>query len=442
MSSPKSFTVYRQGVEAPDSERLLNSLHVAAGLQDYKPENPAVEQAAQTQQVVAQDKTEEVAIDNSKQEIKPNLSPEFEAPLGRVSDIPDIFKNDTSTGSEEQAQVKNPANTNESTNTEAVKEKPPVENFYQNNLSRIADTFDLNIDLEGIELDDETYVQGLQSILEKKVTDGVQSVFESISQTDKRADSLLRALSEGADQKTIDALINNFQSAATLTKINTETEEGKIEVLRKVWVDLKGMPKDLFDNDVRQWQANGQIDTRFSHAEQEYQKHYSDQEKNIMKADEQRREEETRVMNARIKTVAEKLNERKDLSRDDKNRIYQACFTPSKNVKNMTLFEEQIFEIQQKNPEALIDLVDFMTNKKAYLNRVTQTAVNEAVKNQFNGPGAKGIVVSQKPDVLNASRAKENTPDNTAQAAATTAKTPAGKPSNNWWAEQLGIQKK
>lgn len=438
MSYPQSFKVYRQGFEAPDAEQLQNNLRVAAGLQDPAPVAPAVEPKVQQQQNVTQDKTEEVVVDNSKQEVKPNLSPEFEAPIGRVSQIPDVFKaeeEDDSVGSQVQ-------NTNgDQSQTTQVKEQPPVENFYQSNLSKIADKFDLDIDLDGIELDDEAYLQGLQSIVDKKVNDGVQSIFESISQNDKRADTLLRALSEGADQKTLDDLINNFQSAATLSKINTETEEGKIEVLRKVWVDIKGMPENLFENDIRQWQANGQIDTRFSHAEQEYKKHFDAQEKNILKADEQRREEEARIMNTRIKTVAEKLNERKDMSRDDKNRIYQACFAPSKNIKNMTVFEEQIFEIQQKDPDTLIDLVDFMTNKKAYLQRITQSAVNEAVKNQFNGAGAKGIVVSQKPDMLTTTRSKEVVTENTAQAAANKAKTSPVKPTNNFWAEQLGLKK-
>jgi hypothetical protein len=174
---------------------------------------------------------------------------------------------------------------------------------------------------------------------------------------------IVEYLEEGGNP---DDIIEIFKESKELNQINTTNSQGKIEYLKRYYVDELGWTDNLFQKTVKGWESADMLDEQFEETkylmEGILQKRIEDKKIQQQEYNAQQEQLKRNFQNS-IETV---LGEEEDLSGQDKKQIREALFNynvPLGDGRIVNRFTAEFMKIQS-NPKEYLDLIKHVLFKE------------------------------------------------------------------------------
>jgi PAS domain-containing protein len=232
-------------------------------------------------------------------------------------------------------------------------------------------------DREKLEITEEVYAQLAIAQEQRKV----ESLFSDlIDSTGIYGKAILSHLKNGGNP---DEIIDLFKEQKQVEAIDTKTEDGQIELIHRYYSEIVGWKPEKIKKHIQNLVSNpDEMKEEVGDISEKYDEYYQEQLQVIDHNQKQAEQAELRRQQIFSQSITKHINEREDLTDRDKKNLQRAILDFKHALpdgRKVNDFYVNIAQMQQ-DPQKFIDLVQFVTNKEAYDNKIrskTETRVAE-----------------------------------------------------------------
>lgn len=233
---------------------------------------------------------------------------------------------------------------------------------------------------EDLEITEEVYAE----IALQQAQHSASEMFnELIDGTGDYGKAIISHIKSGGNPEEV---IDIFKEQKTTESIDTSTEEGKQLKIEQYYKDVLGWKPERVKKFVNRLVEDNEIDTEFESVEDSYKEHYKQKiqetQNKAEEADRKKREDQNKF----VESIKSALNETADLTEKEKRQISSSILDfkhKLNNGKSVNDFYLKFAEMQQ-DPKQYIELVQFVTDKEAYKEKMRKKENSNASREQFN----------------------------------------------------------
>lgn len=209
-------------------------------------------------------------------------------------------------------------------------------------------------------------------------------------------------------------IIDLFKEQKSIENMNTSSEEGKQSKIEAYYSDVLNWKPERVRKHVNRLLENDEIDEEFENVEESFKTHY---ESKLQETQAKQREAEQAKLDSQKKfvdSIKSSLDANTDLTSREKQHIASSMLDFKHKLSNgqkVNDFYLKFAEVQA-DPNEYVELVQFVTNKKQYLERITKKSETKANKKAFEfikGNTALAKPKSQNISINDASNKKQGT---------------------------------
>jgi hypothetical protein len=181
-----------------------------------------------------------------------------------------------------------------------------------------------------------------------------------------------------------DEIINLFKEEHQINALDPAVPIDQKEMIRKYYKDILEWENDDIETFINKAEADKELEKYSGIARKKYQKHIDtaiNTKNTELKAREEKASQDKQLF---VDTMSGAIDDLK-LPREKADMLKRSLFVPAFKVspqKTITAFQAQMLNIQQ-NPEEYLDLIRFVMDKKAYLERASVKKQNTQAQEQF-----------------------------------------------------------
>lgn len=297
---------------------------------------------------------------------------------------PTVPANATTTVSEPVVTTQEPTTTEPPEPTEPAVQSTPddVKQVLKNTVEHLINSglwedFDGRQDLE---FDEDTYAK----LSAAQVQNKVEGMFaELVDNTGIYGKAILTHLRNGGNP---DDVIDLFKEQKQVESIDTTTDEGKIELIHRYYSDIVGWKPDRIKKHIQTLTTNpDDMKEEVTEINEKYDEYYQEQLGQIEQQNQARQAAEVQRQRAFSQNINKAITEREDLPAKDKKFLERAILDFRHELpdgRRVNDFFVQFAKIQQ-DPQAYLDLVQFVMDKESYDIRIKSRAETKAATNAF-----------------------------------------------------------
>jgi hypothetical protein len=213
----------------------------------------------------------------------------------------------------------------------------------------------------------------------------VQSMFsELLDETGEYGKAIISHIKNGGNP---DEVIDIFKEQKQLATIDTNTFEGRVEKIEAYYTDVIGWkPEKIKRYLERISQDQDEFDTEFTEVEEKYNEYYQEKLDEINERTNTQKKEQEQKKQQFVSNIKNVLEARTDLTKKDQGLIESALFNYKYKLPNGQQVNEFFvkFAELQKDPQAYVDLVLYVMDKKRVVEKQNQTIAKKESIKQFN----------------------------------------------------------
>jgi hypothetical protein len=235
---------------------------------------------------------------------------------------------------------------------------------------------------EEIEFDEKTYAELAAAQQQAKVEEQFNELLDSTGDYGK---AIIGHIKNGGNPEDV---IDIFKEQKQIQAIDTKTEEGKIELVGKYYSEIIGWKPEKVRKHLKNLLEGeeGDLDSEVEDVEKSYNEYHAQQLAEINRQTEQAKQAEIRKQETFKTNIKSTLSKREDLTDKEKRTLEKSILDFKHKLQNGTVVNDFYikFAEMQSDPQQYIDLVQFVTDKKAYDEKLIRNLKTDVSKNSFN----------------------------------------------------------
>lgn len=263
----------------------------------------------------------------------------------------------------------------EEKDTQKVETLDAVRAILTNKLERL--NLELEKDLN--ELTEEELVNLEEQIDEYKINQEIDKRWNTLKSSNKQLDKILSYLENDGDPTEI---VHLFAEQKQVEKIDTSTEQGKVELLKTYYTNVMGWDEYKVDNKIERLANSGMLEDEVNDIQPEYDKYFEKKQDEIIAQKEEQKKQKIKQKQKEINEF-ESLLSNKPLGEPLKKTLRDVAFNNVKvDDKIIPFFDYRIQQFKE-NPETFYKLVTFLANPLKYDEMVLQEKSNKITTNEM-----------------------------------------------------------
>lgn len=293
--------------------------------------------------------------------------------------------------------------------TEDIIEETPVEykEVLKNTVSYLIDKgiwkdFE---DRDKLELDDKTYAE-LALTQNKSI---VEDMFnELVDSTGVYGKAIIDHIKGGGNP---DLIIDIFKEQKQIEAIDTNNDEGKLELIGSYYSNVLGWKPDRIQKHLKRVIADEDLEVEFKEINDQYESHYKSQLDLVNKEREDAKKAAIERQKEFVNNIQKSLTEMGYTEKEKRfleNSLLDIKKLPDGNVG--TQFNAKFSELQ-KDPKKLIKLVEFVMDEDNFINKIKTEAKTKASVDAFKFIKGNGTTSKTPSSQSVENNSKQNTLD-------------------------------
>ncbi|PRY38434.1 hypothetical protein CLV58_109161 [Spirosoma oryzae] len=309
--------------------------------------------------------------------------------------------------------VSDPAQPTSDTVDEAEQEKEFTSQVFKRQVQKLIDK-GLWQDVEGLDemvLDEDSFDELARMQDEYRIEQGWQSV----KQASPLVNDIFSIIEAGGNPEQILELHRDHQQLAA---INTDTLEGKKELIARYYEDVVGFPKTEVNRRLKKLDLDGEaeIEAEFSIANQKYGEHFQKEKDRITQAETDRLAAIEARKRQKLEASVAHLRSQKVADSEIRSQL-GAIYTPKWKMPDtgevLSEFDYQLLQIRN-DPQKSLELARFVLNRDKFVKELTTQATNQVVEQNYQKLKfkPKPTATTPAPGQSGPGRPRTDTPEN------------------------------
>lgn len=233
-----------------------------------------------------------------------------------------------------------------------------------------------------IEFDEKTYAELAAAQQASKVDELFNELLDSTGDYGK---AIIGHIKNGGNPEDV---IDIFKEQKQIQAIDTKTEEGKIELVGRYYSEIIGWKPEKVRKHLKNLLEGeeGDLDSEVEDVEKSYTDYHAQQLSEINKQTELAKKAELKKQEDFKINIKGVLTKREDLTDKEKKNLEKSILDFKHKLPNGTAVNDFYvkFAEMQSDPQQYVDLVQFVTDRKAYDEKIVRNLKTDVNKNSFN----------------------------------------------------------
>lgn len=236
---------------------------------------------------------------------------------------------------------------------------------------------------EEIEFDEKTYSELAAAQQTAKASELFDELLDSTGDYGK---AIITHIKNGGNPEDV---IDIFKEQKEVQTIDTKTDEGKLELIGKYYSEVVGWKPERIKRHLKgllDSTEEGELDTEVSDIQERYDEYYQKQLQEVNKQQEETKAAELRKQEAFKTNIKDTISKREDLTSTEKKVLEKSILDFRHKLPNGTVVNDFYvkFAQMQSDPKQYVDLVQFVTDRKAYDAKIVRNLKTETNSKAFN----------------------------------------------------------
>lgn len=239
------------------------------------------------------------------------------------------------------------------------------------------------VDFEGrdtLDINSETWAE----IANNQAQNAAYEMFnELLDETGEYGKAIISYIKEGGNPNEI---IDIFKEQKSIESIDTSTESGKQVKIEQYYKDVLGWKEERINKHINRLIENDEVDEEFETIDEAYQKYYKDKISETQQKQNELKQKQIDIQKQFVNSIKNVLDENSTLTNKDKQIIASSILDFKHTLDNGQKVNDFYLKFAdvQKDPKEYVELVQFIMDKKGYLERIKQKETTVANKKVFN----------------------------------------------------------
>jgi hypothetical protein len=233
---------------------------------------------------------------------------------------------------------------------------------------------------EDLEITDEIYAQLAIEQEQRKI----QNLFSDlVDSTGRYGKAILSHLKNGGNP---DDIIDIFKEQKQIEAIDTASEEGKLELIHRYYSDVIGWKPEKVKKHIQNLVTNPEdLTEEVGDIAEKYNEYYNQQLAEVEVQQKAIEAAEARKQQMFTQTISQHISQREDLTDREKKSLERSILDFRHDLKDGRKVNDfyVAFAQMQQDPQQYIDLVQFVTNREAYDQKILSKGETRAAEKTF-----------------------------------------------------------
>ena len=246
---------------------------------------------------------------------------------------------------------------------------------YAKSIGRLPEDFELEDD---VVLDDESYTK-IMDYENQFVYDTIASQVRQ-DYVEKLGDNIVKFVEAGGDVTQIAELV---KAQNEVTQLSTSTQSGQKAIVSKYYTEVLKWKPERLEKHIDRLIVDGDLEKEANDVKEDFDESFQKEQAKLVQKQQERFEKQQEMEKKQIDSFASVL-ESKGMIKKDITQYIEYAFEDIEvgNGLKMPKLDLRILQIQ-KNPEELLELIQFIDNKKEFLKRKAIEINNPKVDKTF-----------------------------------------------------------
>lgn len=181
-------------------------------------------------------------------------------------------------------------------------------------------------------------------------------------------------------------LISIFQEMKEINEVDTTTEDGKLEYLKRYYVDELGWPESKFKRDSSNWIDNEVLDEEVGIVKEKLNASLAAKAERKRQEAEAYKKQQEEVQQNFANNINSALSQREDITEKERREILSDILTYNQKLPDGRVVNKVTLDFMklQADPQSYIDFVRFVRNPKKYNSSKEKEGESRANKKTWN----------------------------------------------------------
>lgn len=241
---------------------------------------------------------------------------------------------------------------------------------------------------EELDITEDVYAELAAKQFESRLNDEVSEILDSTGEYGK---AILEFSKNGGNP---DEIIDLFKEQKQFERIDTTSDEGKVELVGKFYSEILGWKPERVTKHVQRIIADDDLDSEVSEIEDKYKEYYSAEVEKAQAALEERNRAKIENQKRFESSLMDALTDL-NYSAPERKKISKALLEAKRDDNGgiTTDFNSKFAEIQ-KDPKRLVKLVEYVLDDAAFIAKIEKSTTSKTEAKTFNF--IKGNVTANK----------------------------------------------
>lgn len=232
---------------------------------------------------------------------------------------------------------------------------------------------------EEFEYSDENFSKLLQEQVQSKSKEAFESLVESTGTIGK---AIIDYVQKGGDP---DEIIDLFKEQKRIETVELKSEDDKINFVRDYYTNVLKFKEAKTKKIIDAFILDDELDKEVEDIKESYKAKHDKDVEELQKQQQQYVEEQEKAEQAFAQNITNTLRNRTDLTDKEKSKLAESILYYNEALPDgskVNKFYMKFAEVQ-KNMDLYLDLVQFVTDKEGYLNKIKKEVTNNVTKDTW-----------------------------------------------------------
>lgn len=229
---------------------------------------------------------------------------------------------------------------------------------------------------EELEIDEDTYAELAAKQDEVRIAERFNELVDSTGDYGK---AIINHIKSGGNP---DEIIDIFKEQKAIEAIDISDEGNQASLVEKYYSEVLGWSKARVDKHINRLKAeDGELEEEAKDIQDKYEDHYKQQLADVAKAQEEAQKEAYERQQKYIRTLTDTIENFEGFTDKEKRMVKDSVLKFNKKLDDGTEVNEFYLKFQelQKDPKEYVELIHYVMDKKAYLDKMSKKSDAKAV---------------------------------------------------------------